>query len=166
MGKIVSRLIVALLAVLLLLNLYTIAMRQFAGEKQPTVFGFSTAVVLSGSMEPAIHVDDMVVLRAQETYAPGEIVLYEGENSMVTHRIVGTEDGAYLTRGDANNIDDPPVPKENVVGKVVCTIPGAGKVILFLQSPLGMCLLVLVAFGLLTLPALRQRERETGNSDG
>lgn len=159
-GKIISKVIVVLLALLLLLNLYTIIMRQALGVKQPSVFGFSSAVVLSGSMEPAIRVDDMVIVHKQSSYELQDVIMYEGENSMITHRIVGTNEGAYITRGDSNNTDDPAVPAEKVVGKVVCTIPGAGKVILFLQSPLGMCLMVLLAVAVLILPDLWKKERK------
>lgn len=161
-GKIINKGIVILLVLLLTLNVYTIVMRQAFGVKQPAVFGFSSAVVLSGSMEPNIHVDDMVIVREQNSYELQDIVMYEGENYMITHRIVGIEDGAYITRGDANNTDDPAVPAERVVGKVVYTIHGAGKAILFLHSPLGMCMMVLLAIAVGILPDLRKK---TGRAD-
>lgn len=163
-GEIISKVIVVLLALLLVLNLYTIIMRQAFGVKQPSVFGFSSAVVLSGSMEPAIRVDDMVIVHKQDSYKLLDVIMYEGENSMITHRIVGTNEGAYITRGDSNNTNDPAVPAEKVVGKVVCTIPGAGKAILFLQSPLGMCMMVLLAAAVLILPDLWKKERKADDT--
>lgn len=39
-GKIISKVIVVLLALLLAINLYTVVMRQAFGRKQPSVFGF------------------------------------------------------------------------------------------------------------------------------
>ena len=163
-GKIISKVIVVLLALLLVLNLYTIIMRQALGVKQPSVFGFSSAVVLSGSMEPAIRVDDMVIVHKQDFYKLLDVIMYEGENSMITHRVVGLRDDSYVTRGDSNNTDDPAVPAEKVVGKVVCTIPGAGKVILFLQSPLGMCIMVLLAVAMLLQPDLWKKERKADSN--
>lgn len=163
-GQIISKVIVVLLALLLVLNLYTIVMRQALDVKQPSVFGFSSAVVLSGSMEPAIHVDDMVIIHRQSSYELQDIVMYEGEHSMITHRIVGTEEGSYITRGDSNNIDDPAVPAEKVVGKVICIIPGAGKAIGFMQSSLGMCILVLLAVAILILPDLWKKKHGADDS--
>lgn len=167
-GKIISKVMVILLALLVVLNFYTVVMQQALGRKQTSVFGFSSAVVISGSMEPAIHVDDMVIIRKQKSYELRDIVMYESGQSMVTHRIVGLEDGAYITRGDNNNTDDPTVSEERIAGKVVCIIPGAGKVISFIQSPLGMCILVLLAAAMLILPDLRNKEkkaRRAKNSD-
>ena len=163
-GKIISKVIVVLLALMLAINLYTVVMRQAFGRKQPSVFGFSSAVVISGSMEPAIHVDDMVIIRKQNFYELWDIVMYESGQSMVTHRIVGTEDGAYITRGDSNNTDDPAVAEEKIAGKVVCIIPGAGKAIRFLQSPLGMCMLILLA-AMLILPDWRNKEKKARGAE-
>lgn len=160
-GQIISKVMAVLLALLLLINLYTIVMRQGFGKKQLSVFGFSAAIVLSGSMEPAIHVEDMVIVRRQSSYKQQDIIMYEDGASMVTHRIVGVENGAYTTRGDSNNTDDPVVAADRVVGKVVCVIPGAGRIIRFIQSPLGMCLLVMVAAALLLLPGLGNKEKKT-----
>lgn len=150
-GKILSRIFAALLAAALACNVYVIVQRQLLGVRQPTVFGFSTAIVLSGSMEPAIHVDDLVIVRERDSYAVGDVVMYEGENNMITHRIVALEDGAYITRGDANNTSDPAVPADRVVGKVVGTVHGAGAAIRFLRTPLGMCIMVLLAGAILVL---------------
>lgn len=155
-GSVLSKILTVLMAVLLAVNVYTIIMRRAVGVRQPSVFGFSSAVVLSGSMAPEINVDDMVIIRRQSSYEVSDIVMYEGETSLITHRIVEKTDGAYVTRGDANNADDPPVPAERVVGKVVAVIPKAGKLVVFLQSPLGMLLLVLTGAAILLLPARRK----------
>ena len=59
--KIISILLTAVLSVILVCNLYTIAARAITGQLQPTVFGFSAAVVISGSMQDAIEIDDMIL---------------------------------------------------------------------------------------------------------
>lgn len=158
--KVISGFFVVLLAALFILNLYTIVMQQVFDEQNPSVFGFSSAVVISGSMEPAISVDDMVIVRAQESYELQDIVMYEGGQSTVTHRIVAVEDGAYITRGDSNNADDPAVTAERIIGKVVCIIPGVGKIISFIKTPLGMCILVLLALAVLMLPDAWNKGKE------
>ena len=166
LGKILNIAVTALLAVLVAVNLYTFAARKITGEPQPTVFGYASAVVLSGSMEPAISVNDMVIIHKQQSYELQDVVMYEGEHSMITHRIVGTNEGAYITRGDANNTDDPAVPAEKVVGKVVLVIPKIGAVIGFLQTPLGMLLLVLAVFLIIEVPAWLQRKKQCETAEG
>lgn len=164
-GKIFRGIITLLLALLLAANVYNIVMRRVFKVKQPSVLGFSSAVVLSGSMEPEISVDDMVIIRRESSYQPGDIIMYEGEHSAVTHRVVRIDDGAYITRGDANNADDPATPPEKVVGKVVMVVPGIGKIIGFMQSPFGMCVLILAAAAMLILPDMLKRGRKRGGAD-
>ena len=114
----------ALLAVLLLCNLYTIAMRYFAGAVQPSVFGWSWAVVISGSMAPEIEVNDMVIVHEQDSYAPGDIITYESGSSVVTHRIIARTADGYITKGDSNNTEDMyPVPESAVIGAVAYVVP-------------------------------------------
>ena len=70
-----------LLTFLLVCNLYLIVMEHFIGKKSPTIFGFSVAVVASGSMEPALSVDDLIFNRAQESYEEGDIITFQNGDS-------------------------------------------------------------------------------------
>lgn len=151
-GRIIHWSLTAFLALLLIANLYTIAARQITGEPQPDVFGWSWAVVISGSMEPAIHVNDLIIVRKQNTYAVGDIISFTDGNSVVTHRIVEKGDGYYITRGDANNKADEPVPQEMVIGKVRATVPRVGLVIEYLRTPLGMLGILLLGLLLIKIP--------------
>lgn len=163
-GRVCS-IIITLLAVLLLaFNLYTLAARWLTDDPQPDVFGFSTAVVISGSMSGSIEVNDMVVIRARDSYAVGDVVTFISGDSLVTHRIIGEEGDSFITRGDANNSPDPDLLHPAlIVGKVVAVIPGIGRAIEFLRTPLGMTGLVLVGFALIEIPALlRRRSNGTG----
>ncbi|MDR1017090.1 MAG: signal peptidase I [Lachnospiraceae bacterium] len=102
-----------------------------ATSKEPlaTTFGFAPAIIMSGSMEPALHVDDMVIIRKSKTYKPGEIATYVNENnSLITHRIKKITDEGFIFKGDANNVEDGIVNRKNVVGRVVFRVPMAGKI--------------------------------------
>lgn len=144
MARALNIAVTALLTVLVAANLYVFAAREITGRAQPTVFGYAAAVVLSGSMEPAIHVNDMVVIHREAAYEPQDVILYGGGQSMVTHRIVELKDGVYITRGDSNNTNDPAVLPEQVVGRVVLVIPKIGAAIGFMRTPLGMLLILTV----------------------
>lgn len=164
--KMISTLLTVILSVILLCNLYTIAARAITGQLQPTVFGFSAAVVVSGSMHDAIEIDDMILIQARADYAVGDVITFQSDGNLVTHRVVARAAEGFITKGDANNtIDSEPVAPETVVGKVVLVIPGVGAAIAFLRTPLGMTALVLAGFVLVEVPILirrKQEEKEAG----
>ncbi len=160
-GKAVQIGVTLLLAFLLICNLYLIFMEHFIGKKSPTIFGFSVAVVASGSMEPALSVDDLIFNRAQESYEEGDIITFQNGDSLITHRILSVTDHGYVTQGDANNAADPDVvPKHAVVGRVVWEIPHIGSVLAFLKTPLGMVIFIILGLCIIELPFFFQRRRE------
>lgn len=167
-GRIVSIALTVVLAVLLACNLYLIAARAITGEPQPTVFGYSGAVVVSGSMSGAIEINDMVICHREKSYAPGDVITFESGSSVVTHRIVAQTEDGFVTKGDANNTADlEPVLPEQVIGRVVLVIPKIGKLIAFFRTPLGMICLVLIGFVLIEFPTLAEsiRAKKTGGKN-
>lgn len=148
---VVKGLLIAVVGILAFYNLYMLIARYAFHNDMPTFFGFSFAVVATGSMQPQIAAGDVIVTKAQENYEVGDIVTYldASRGDYVTHRIVSiTDDASFITKGDANNTEDlSPVPKSAVVGKVVSVWHGFGAVVQFLQSPLG--LFVILAGGII-----------------
>lgn len=139
--KILDIAITVVLAVVIICNTY-IVVAKTTGRLQPAVFGYSTAVVVSGSMADAINVNDLVVVKEQSEYAVGDVISFENGSSVVTHRIVREENGEFITKGDANNTEDEgSVKAESIVGKVVLTVPQIGAVIGFFQTQLGMAIM-------------------------
>lgn len=165
-GKILQGAITLLLALLLLCNLYLIVMERMVGIENPTIFGYSTAVVASGSMEPALSVDDLVLNHAQSSYTEGDIITFRSGISLTTHRIVDVTESGYSTRGDANNTADPDaVAPEDVVGRVVGKLPRIGRVLSFFKTPLGMMALVFAGILILALPFFSRRNSDERGGD-
>lgn len=139
--KIAVKALICLLAgILLVYNVYMLIARYALKQDMPTVFGCAFAVVASGSMEPYLSVNDMIVTRAQEGYAVGDVIMFydAARGEYVTHRIIIASDGVYTTQGDANSSPDRTVVSDGaVVGKVVAVLAGAGTAVRFLQSPAG-----------------------------
>ena len=158
----VQGVIVAALPLVLLANLYTLAAQKLFHNDSPAVLGYRTAVVLTGSMEPVIRADDLVVVHRQETYSAGEIIMFRsGANTTSADR---TE---FVTKGDANNTADADiVPVEDVLGRVVLTLHGAGAAVRFLRTPLGALCLVLMIPVLVLVPDVLQKKRDTGEDYG
>jgi len=148
---IIRALLIAVVAVLSVYNVYMLVQRYAYGNGMPKVFGVATAIVVSGSMEPEIKINDLVIVKEQDSYEVRDVVTYrDSTGDYVTHRVVRviqTEDGKrYVTQGDANSAIDSEegVPQSAVVGKVVRVARGAGNFISFLQSPAGLFTVIAV----------------------
>ena len=157
-GRILGYAAIVLLALLLAANMYRIAAERLLHIKNPTVFGYSAAVVLTGSMSGTIEPNDLIVTRGQAEYRQGDVITYANPYSTVTHRIVQITDEGYRTKGDANNTEDSEtVLPEQVIGRVVLTVPKIGGVILFLKSPLGMLCMFAAFVSAIELPQIIKR---------
>ena len=104
----------------------------------------SGLTVLTGSMTPAYNPGDVVAVRGIkahevcESVKPGQVVTFMPEaddRTLVTHRVVSVsertdyEDCTVVTRGDANNVDDNPIPAKAVKGVVMYRVPYVGYAI-------------------------------------
>ena len=94
--------------------------------------------VYTGSMEPAIPVGSVVVIKPvdPETLKIGDIICFQlSQPTSITHRIINITDQGFITKGDAN--EDPDqwiVKKENVIGKAIFTIPYIGYLGYFVRT--------------------------------
>lgn len=127
----------------------------------PVVIGWQPAVVLSGSMEPAIRTGDVVVTREVpgDQLRPGHVLLADapsGDGSRLLHRYDSTDDdGAIVLRGDANAAaDSAPVTTDAVHGVGVLRVPwvglpytwvAQGRYVPAVLAALGLGLLLLLA---------------------
>ncbi|MGN0493634.1 MAG: signal peptidase I [Acutalibacteraceae bacterium] len=168
--RVLSVLLLAVFTLMLICNIYSIISRRFFNKLQPTVFGFSCAVVISGSMSGTIEVNDLVVIRSADEYREGNIITFKEGSSLVTHRIVGEKDGGFITKGDANNAEDSEaVQRDDIVGRVVLVIPKIGAALEALKSPLGMTCTVFAFILIIMLPSRKQpegQELQNGSRNG
>lgn len=95
--------------------------------------GIQFFTVESGSMTPKYPKDSLVFVKETppEEIQTGDVITYvmNDKGTLVTHRVVSVNSGdeTFITKGDANQSQDPnPVMWGNVVGKVVFGVPKAG----------------------------------------
>jgi hypothetical protein len=85
--------------------------------------GRACELVLHGwSMAPLMRDGDLITvepLGAGGGAQPGEVVVASRAGLLVTHRLISLRDGVAVTRGDACGGDDPPVPANHLLGRVV-----------------------------------------------
>ena len=86
-SALIRRISLAILGILLGLNVYFANAQSLAGNKLPMPLGFGVAVVLSGSMEPTLSVNDVIIVRESESYNINDIVVYDSGREMIVHRI-------------------------------------------------------------------------------
>ena len=100
------------------------------------IAGTKTLQILTNSMAPALAMGDSVVVKpcAPADIKVGDIITLcvdKERNMLLTHRVVNieqTQNGLiFTTRGDANNMDDQPVPANMLVGVVVDVIRAAER---------------------------------------
>ena len=116
-------------------QLYLWNAKSLMGNTMPMPFGYGAAVVLSGSMEPTIRVDDLILVKEADSYAVDDIVEYQSGNMLVVHRVTEVGPDTVVTKGDANNAEDAPVRKEMIKGKVIGCLPGMGGAARLMKSP-------------------------------
>lgn len=142
MGKCLRTAVLASLVIAVLLNLCFFI--------RPELFGWSRAVILSGSMEPSMSIGDLVIVHREKEYRVGDIVVFDSGGLSVTHRILEKAQEGFVTKGDANNVPDKELLSENhIIGKVAVVIPMVGKAVLFLKNPAGMMLIMMLAIWLI-----------------
>ncbi len=162
--KVLRGAITVLLLVTVGINLW-MAVQQTVLKKDPPEFlGYSQLAVTSGSMEPTLAAGDMIIIQEKESYTLGDVVTFrDSSGTLVTHRIVGSTDGMFITQGDANNVEDQDLlSPESIVGGVITYIPAVGRVMLFLRTPAGLLLLLVVGILLIELPRLAGTLRKQG----
>jgi len=142
--------------IILLISVALIVLPAKITGEVPEVFGYQLKTVLSGSMEPEIKTGSIIAVQSvteeeKNSFTKGDVITFvEEDHTLITHRITEVKetksDVLYTTKGDNNNAEDKnPVLAENVVGVYAgFTVPLAGYLIHFLQSPNGIIIFLIV----------------------
>ena len=129
----------------------------FGAMVVPSLLGGRALTVLSGSMEPAVGVGDIVI---NSSVSPadvrvGDIVTFpdpEQSSRLITHRVrqVRVADGVahFVTKGDNTNATERwDLPARGSIGRVEYRVPLLGFLVFWLHGPFA-------RIALIVLPAL------------
>jgi signal peptidase I len=122
---------------------------------------YRTFIIQSGSMEPSIMTGDVIIIKSERNYFKNDVVTFKGNKGRVaTHRIVDIEDNQdkreFITKGDANRDEDnDKINIDQILGKVILTIPKFGYIISFGRSRLGIGLLLVIPGGLILIDEIK-----------
>ena len=115
-------------------------------DKVYDLIKFKSYVILSDSMKPAMDPGDVIFIKKinVDNLKAGDIITFQKEEFIATHRIIKFEDKSIITQGDNNNLADDPLTKENVIGKYMFKVPKIGYFYSFVGSPIGILVISII----------------------
>ena len=152
--KMILRIVaLSLVGIFLGFNIYLWNAQSLTGNAMPMPFGFGAAIVLSGSMEPTLSVDDLIFVKAQDGYAVGDVVVFQNGGALVVHRLMQIDGDMVITQGDANDSPDAEMEMTRIRGVVVGSVKNAGDIVRLMKSPV-------VSIGLLAAAVFLKGKRK------
>ena len=125
-AKIIVNILMTIVFIILILIIIAKVSMLVNNKSYFEAFGYSFFNVATGSMEPAISQNDIIVVEKTDTYEVGDIVTFEKDGNFITHRIVLITEDLITTKGDANNTSDVSIKKDLIIGKVTKVYSSAG----------------------------------------
>ena len=152
---VIGTILCIILTPVLIINLTLIAKSYINQDEVPSVGGWLPLIVLTDSMQPEIDGGDLIIchtIEAEEIKTGDVIAFFDpagNGTSIVTHRVIEIveENGelSFRTKGDNNNAEDKLLVSENDLVAIYKTrIAGAGNVAMFMQSPTGLIVCVVL----------------------
>lgn len=132
---------------ILIMAIFVVAF--FAASRILPNFRYGLFIIQSGSMEPTIKTGSVAVDKKVDDYKERDIITFRRTKQIITHRItkIVEQNGEklYQTKGDANNGEDMILVRKNdVLGKVIFSIPFLGYIMAFAKTKLGIFLLIVL----------------------
>lgn len=124
--------------------------------------GFEPYTVLSGSMEPKLHVGSVIYVEKVDPreLAVGDPLTFTLDGTVITHEIVeiieadNVYDMQFMTQGITNNVSDGYIPVASIIGRPKFSIPYLGYVAAYLQNSSAIMGIVCVVIVLLLISVL------------
>lgn len=173
----ISALYIIFKVMLYFVLVFSVVFVMLFGNRNPeaiprNVRGYSVMRVATGSMEPTISVNSLIVTRKTNLIdlQIGDIVTYEtANNTTVTHRIYEIIDDhtpgerGFILKGDA--LDEPDtevVAGQHIIGHVIFISYSFGRAYMFFQD-YSLLLVALVILSLVMLFVLQRKTKDEGN---
>jgi signal peptidase len=90
----------------------------------------------------------------------GDIIVYQDEAELIIHRVIEVDGDTVITKGDANDISDPPISKSSIKGIMVLSVPYLGGLVRLLKSGPGFVALLLATFYVLYSSYQKDKEEQ------
>lgn len=140
MKNVLYRIFIFLVTFIIIINLLSIF--------NVSLFGFKIFRIGSGSMEPYLKKNDIILVSHKKQYKVNDVITFKNQyNEIITHRIIKMNNEEIITKGDANNVEDDKILLKDVIGRVIFKITGLGFALYLFNNILTWILLFV--FGLI-----------------
>lgn len=168
----INRILFILLYILLiptiLFSLFLIIIELGNSKEGPSFFNIELYTVISESMSPRLNINDIVIVKKGyeiESYKKGNIITFIRANEVITHRIERVISAdmrpAFITKGDNNKVEDEDLVKyEDIIGKVVLTMPKVGALVNLLKNKLFFVSILGLLFGIMYFDNKSKKRRQ------
>ena len=157
--RIIKNIVCWTLIAVLTLAIIVFTLTKINGDS-PTLFGYSLHRIMSGSMEPEIETNDVILNKEVSDASEvklGDIVTFEGgpsfDNKNVTHRVIvapydnGKGRIVLVTKGDANEMEDFSNTRyRDLIGVVKYHFPYLGSYLMIYSNQITKVYLMVLAF--------------------
>ena len=128
---IILNILIVIVVVIVLIALVGLVQTKIMKNEYSNYFGYSVFQVATGSMSPTLEEKDIIIAqilndKQKEELNLNDIIVFKQDGNIITHRITKISENGITTKGDANNTEDNPIQKQDIIGKVVKTIPQIG----------------------------------------
>jgi signal peptidase len=159
-----------LLVIILLLVIFNKISLAFSKNKYPNYFGYTLLEVTSGSMQPTLNIQDILLVKiTKDNLKVDDIIAFQQGKDIITHRIIYIDNDTITVKGDSNNVSDTPISINQVIGKVTKVYPNMGvwkKVLLDPKVLIGIFItLILFDFALSYNPKDKKDKKKEENKD-
>lgn len=128
--------LIVLVAICLIFASYNFIQINVLNKSYTNIFGYTYFEIISGSMENEININDYVFVKITNKVKKDDVISFIDKDVVVTHRVVEINDDELITKGDANNANDNPIKKNQIIGKVVFVGKGLGLIVKVITEPI------------------------------
>lgn len=132
-----------ILIIILAILVFCYAQLKIFNKDYINFCGYTIFQVITGSMSNTINPQDIVIVKLTDDVKTHDIITFRVGDDFVTHRIIGNEEDKIITRGDANNSQDAPITKDQIVGKVVFIISNVAIWINVIKEPVVIAAIII-----------------------
>jgi signal peptidase len=150
--RIIKKIFFGLFLLISLTYLFTVVSPIIFKDFYP--YGIRTAIVLTGSMEPTLAINDFIIVKKPNNIELNDIVSYKSDNSKkeILHRVVSINGDEIITKGDANNKEDVPININQISGVYIGKVKYLGKIISFFTKPIGFSIAITIFMIIMLFP--------------
>lgn len=150
--KILEIVIIIFISLFCLISLY----QKVFNNKE--LFGYRIFVIVSDSMEPKIHKNDIILVKTEDyqNIKVGDIISYQGledslKDKIIIHEVINTmfDNNTYMfyTKGTNNVTIDPVVYQDQIYGVVKYQFKILSLISRIIRTPIGFILLIVLPLG-------------------